>query len=215
MKAFLNKNKIFLSLYFLFLLAGIFVIARHEKGDEIIYFNSLHTPFFDEFFKRVTQLAEFPLLIFILLVVVFMSYGEGFLLSLNILLVAAAVHILKHFVFSAQIRPSVFFEGKLSLQFVEGVKILHHNSFPSGHTAAAFALFFMLSVFLKNKKWSIALFSVALLVGVSRVYLFQHFFRDVYFGSLIGVTVSVLFYLSFGQSHFYNNLTWRNKALLK
>ncbi|MES2621611.1 MAG: phosphatase PAP2 family protein [Bacteroidota bacterium] len=215
MKLFVKQNRIFLSLYLLFLIAGAVIIAVYEKGDEIVYINSLHNSFFNEFFKWTTRLAELPAMLLILLIAVFSSYGRGLLLWLNMFANFAVVQVLKKLVFADQVRPSVFFEGKMPLDFVQGLEIARYHSFPSGHTATAFALFFMLNIITKDKRWSAFLFFVALLVGVSRVYLLQHFFRDVYVGSLIGVLVPSVFYLTFGQSKFYNNLPWKNKALFR
>lgn len=215
MKLFVLQNRIFLSLYLLFLIAGGIIIAIYEKGDEIVYFNSLHTPLLNEIFKRITQLAEFPVMILILLIAVFSSYGKGLLLWVNSLFVFAGVQLFKKVVFAAEVRPSIFFEGKASLDFVQGLEIARYHSFPSGHTATAFALFFMLSILSKDKRWSFLFFTLALMVGVSRVYLLQHFFRDVYFGSLLAVTITAVFYLTFAQTKLYNNLSWKDKALLK
>ncbi len=215
MKPFIHQNKIFLALYVLFLILGGILIATMERGTEILYFNSLHTPFFNSFFKYVTQLAEAPLLLMSLVIALRFGYGKGIILSLNALLVFAVVAALKHLVFQTQVRPSVFFEGKTTLNFVQGLEVLRYNSFPSGHTAGAFGFFCMLSLLLNNKKWSAMFFALALLVAISRVYLLQHFFRDVYFGSMIGVGISSVFYLTFVRSVFYNSLHWKDKALFK
>lgn len=215
LKKFLHQNRVFLFLHLVFLIVGGILIAFYEKGDEILYFNSLHTSFFNEFFKWITRLGESPALFFILLVAVFMGYGRGLLLSLNALLVFAAVQLFKRVLFADQVRPAAFFEGKAPLDFVQGVEVFRDHSFPSGHTAAAFALFFMLNILIKDKRWSPVFFILALLVGISRVYLLQHFLRDVYFGSLLGVLITAAFYLSFGQSDFYKNLSWKDKKLLK
>jgi membrane-associated phospholipid phosphatase len=215
LKSFIIQNRIFLSLYLLYLIAGGLIIAIGEKGDDIIYINSLHTSFFNNFFRWTTQIAELPATFLILLVATLSRFGNGLLLTTNLFFVFSSVQIFKRIVFADQVRPSLFFEGKLNLDFVAGVEIARYNSFPSGHSATAFAVFFMLSILTKDKRWSYALFALALLVGVSRVYLLQHFFRDIYFGSLIGVTVSALVYLFFAQSGFYNNLSWKDKALIK
>jgi membrane-associated phospholipid phosphatase len=199
----------------LFLITGAGLIASMERGREILYFDSLHTPFFDTFFRYVTHIAEAPLLLFSLVVALRFSYGKGIILALNSCLVFAVTSALKHLVFDDQDRPSIFFAGKATLHFVPGLEILQHNSFPSGHTAGAFGLFFMLSVLIHDKRWSVLCFALPLLVGISRVYLLQHFFRDVYAGSLVGVGVGTLFYFVFVRSGFYNNLTWKDKALLK
>ena len=56
---------------------------------------------------------------------------------------------------------------------------------------------------------------LALLVGISRMYLLEHFLTDVYFGSLLGMGITAAFYLTFGESDFYRNLKWKDKALLQ
>ncbi len=213
MKNFLRNNIIFLSLYLLFLVVGAILIARYEKGDEILMFNQFHTPYGDQLFKYITRLAEAPLLFFIVIVAVRFSYGKGLLLGINALLVFAVTGLLKGLAFPDYVRPAVFFEGKQQLNFVQGVEIYRYHSFPSGHTSSAFALFFMMSILVKDKKWAPVFFTLALLVGISRVYLLEHFFHDVYAGSLIGVCVTAAFYLTFAQSSFYQNIKWKDKAL--
>ncbi|MFN8288194.1 MAG: phosphatase PAP2 family protein [Chitinophagales bacterium] len=215
MKAFLRENHFFLLMYFLFLVVGGIVLFKYEKGDEIIYFNSLHTSTLNYVFLYLTKLAELPAIILILLITLFYSYGKGLLLLANNLTVFAVVQFLKKVVFAAEVRPSLFFENKLQLDFIPGLLVLKHNSFPSGHTAGAFALFFLLSVMVKDKRWSVLFFFLALLVGVSRVYLLQHFFRDVYAGSIVAMVVSCVFWLTFAQSRFYQNLKWKDKSLFK
>lgn len=215
MKAFTKQNVIFLGLYSVFFTTGAILILAMERGNEILYFNSVHTPRLDLFFKYITQMAEAPLLLLILIITLRFSYGKGLILAINTGLVFGITSFLKHVVFHSQIRPSVFFEGKAQLHFVQGLEVLKYNSFPSGHTAGAFGLFCMLSLLIKNKSWSIVFFIFALAVGVSRVYLLQHFFRDVYAGSLVGVVTSCVFYLTFVRSGFYNRLHWKDKALFK
>lgn len=215
MRKFIQQNTLFYTLYLSFFIVGSILLLFVEKGDEIIYFNSLHTPFFDSFFKYITRLAEAPLLLFSLLIALRFSYGKGLILALNLLLIFAIVGLLKHFAFSSEVRPSVFFEGKQHLHFVPGLEILKYHSFPSGHSAGAFGFFCMLSLLVKEKRWSILFFILALLAGISRVYLLQHFFRDVYAGSFIAVFCSTIFYLTFVRSGFYNRLHWKDKAFFK
>ncbi len=214
MKQFIETNKIFLGLYLGFLLLGAFVIAAYEKGNEILYFNSLHTPFFNSFFTYITRLAEAPMFLLIMVITILFSYGKGLVLMANAGIVFCLTAFLKLMVFSEQVRPSVLFEHTHQLNFVQGVEVLRYNSFPSGHTSSAFGLFFMLSLLLNDKRWSLLFFSLALLVGISRVYLLEHFFRDVYAGSLVGVMVSAIFYLTFVRSKFYENISWRDKKLI-
>lgn len=59
------------------------------------------------------------------------------------------------------------------------------NSFPSGHTAAAFTMATVLAAYYPQFKY--AFFAIAVLVGYSRIYLGVHFPLDVLFGALVGV----------------------------
>ncbi len=76
------------------------------------------------------------------------------------------------------------------------------TSFPSGHTMSAFALATITLYFFPKKNWLSALmFVMAVLVGMSRLYLVMHFLRDVLLGSVLGVVVAIL-------------LAWAHQALV-
>jgi membrane-associated phospholipid phosphatase len=87
-------------------------------------------------------------------------------------------------------RPLAYFEGLgQQLQAVEGVELLRSaNSFPSGHTATAFAVATALVLLHPwwNRRWWLAAL-LAVLVGFSRIHLGQHFLADVWVGSMLGV----------------------------
>lgn len=76
-------------------------------------------------------------------------------------------------------------------------------SFPSGHTARAFAgftgLFLLLGLI--TKKWlkHAWIFLFPVLVALSRVFLGVHSYLDVLAGGLIGIAVAVLVYLVVGK----------------
>lgn len=71
-----------------------------------------------------------------------------------------------------------------------------YNSFPSGHTFGAFGTFALLSFYLpaRQRAWSVVFLLLALGCGYSRIYLGQHFLKDVYFGSLYGVLTACFLY---------------------
>ena len=97
------------------------------------------------------------------------------------------VNILKYFIFPMMERPSRIFPEHPSLNLLSNMNIFSENSFPSGHSASAFAVFFLLSVLFRNRWISILSFALAFLAAYARVYLFQHFPADILAGAVIGV----------------------------
>lgn len=61
-------------------------------------------------------------------------------------------------------------------------------SFPSGHTAASFAA--ATAIYAINKKWGIAAYLFAAVMGFSRLYLGVHFPTDVLGGVVVGIVAA-------------------------
>lgn len=73
------------------------------------------------------------------------------------------------------------------------VSRLHDYSFPSGHTAAAFASVTALYLAGEKKLWKPVLV-LACLIGISRLYLYVHYPTDVLGGVLAGAVSGYLGY---------------------
>ncbi len=68
------------------------------------------------------------------------------------------------------------------------ISVPHDYSFPSGHTLAAFET--AASIFFADRKWGAAFFAFAILIGLSRMYLFVHFPTDVLSGAALGIFIA-------------------------
>jgi len=172
--------------YYLFLIAGLILIIRCEKGEVLIWINENQSSFLDLFFKYWTYLGDglaFAVLIFVSLMI---SYYRVITVVVAIISQTIVMQIFKKFLFNDTVRPKLFFEHFNDFHQVTGIDIHSYGSFPSGHTATAFTIAVLLSLFIKNSYATILLMIMAILVGISRVYLLQHFFIDIYFGSIVG-----------------------------
>ena len=70
----------------------------------------------------------------------------------------------------------------------DGERKRSNSSFPSGHSATAFALAWVLAA--RWRRASVVFFGLAALVAFSRMYLHRHFLSDVVAGAVIGMATA-------------------------
>lgn len=174
----------------------IFMMAT-DHGSILIWVNEHRNDVFDAVFPYVTFIGDWVTLLIVGLALLFYRWRVSviFLLSTASMLMISS--FLKWVVFPNVPRPSVFFEGTTTLKPLEGIILNTLYSFPSGHTMAAFMMATFLALFVNNKKLSALLLFAAVLTAVSRIYLLQHFLRDVLAGSIIGVLIALVMVFSF------------------
>ena len=78
-------------------------------------------------------------------------------------------------------------------------------SFPSGHSGSSFAA--ATAIFLWNKKWGIPALVLAMIVALSRVYLFVHYPTDVMVGAVFGALCAVAVYFVFKKFNLHTKLS--------
>jgi membrane-associated phospholipid phosphatase len=199
MRQILQDNRWFFLFFALWLsVIGYFLIIN-EKGDALLFFNQNHSPFWNTFFIYATKLGEEGIYILTILGSLFIRFRYSILFLLTGGLVAVLSFLAKQF-FKYD-RPFTFFDKQglaETIDFIDGVYILKGTtSFPSGHTMSAFAVYSLLVLLLPiaHKKWmALPLLLIAVLVGISRIYLVHHFLMDVCLGSVLGLMVAVLVY---------------------
>ena len=189
----LSKQKVFLALFLLAFIAMGTLLFFVPKADLHLLLNRYHSPNLDVFILHYSDIVKWlPIVVGIALFLYKFWYGAFF--ASNVLLVTLIVQPIKTLVNAP--RPITFFTA-LNLQdllpIVEGLKLHAWRSFPSGHTANFFLLFFTLSILValhyRGRKvviFNALFFFLALLGGYSRIYLSQHFTNDVWIGMFIG-----------------------------
>lgn len=166
-----------------------------EKGDVTLWLNMHNTPLLDLFFKWVTYVGTLWLCVPVVLWFLYKEKVKGYLLIAGYAIAGIIIHLIKRVLVEPNFRPFWGLKGKFHQ--VEGVEIKKLYSFPSGHTGTAFLMFLFLSLMSKNKIWGGLFLVSAMLVAISRMYLYQHFFQDTVMGSFIGVVVMTTLYYVF------------------
>lgn len=192
-----RKNAYFFLPFLLWLLAGGVIQSSLTREELFTAINHNCSDWADVVMTAFTYLGDGLFYAIVLLCFLLTQRYRQFFIGLaSILLVAVLVQLIKHQVDAP--RPLAYFPSKAMIHMVSWVPVHSYNSFPSGHSAAAFSLFCYLSLInKKSKMWGLLFAALAMIAAYSRIYLAQHFFIDVYAGSVIGVFSSFLVYSLF------------------
>lgn len=211
--SFIRKQSAFFIPVLLYFFTGVILLFLLDKGDLIRFFSDNRTEFWNTFFKYGTQLGEEYTYLISFIVLLFIRFRFALFLPLVAGLTAVLSISLKSFL--AHPRPKPWFTAlNEELTYVADVyvNVSMTSSFPSGHTFSGFAVFGFLAL-ISDRAWLKALFaSCAIIVGVSRVYLVQHFLEDVVFGAFLGTALAIgLYWLQSKLSD--DSSKWWNKNL--
>jgi membrane-associated phospholipid phosphatase len=187
--------KAFLGIFIFYEVVGWFFVGSTERLDQLLLINGANNAIADIVFQGFTSIAEVVLPV--LFLIYLFRFRKEFALPYvySYALSTGLIQALKHFVFTDALRPLAYFASSgLQWHIVPGLLISEFNSMPSGHTGAAFFMFFWVAVLLQRFHWGMIAGIIAVGVAYSRVYLFQHFPVDTLVGAAIGVGSSALFY---------------------
>lgn len=200
MSRLLRSNLYFLLPYLLFAVLGGIILLSYTKREIHLAVNGHYSSAGDIIFYGFTQLGDGLVAALVGIVVLWRWRRQGLALAGAMLGGMAIAQVLKHVFFSHEPRPKLYFESiSEKIRLVPDFNNYIYDSFPSGHTTQAFALCCSIAFMLPQRyNWAkFLLFCTALSIGYSRMYLSQHFFRDVYFGALIGTSMAILFFTLF------------------
>ncbi len=203
--------------YFFLLVCASWVVGAawlwcREQGDAVLFFSQHRSEWADALFVWGTRLGEPPAYVLMGLLLAFRSLRAA--LSLPVAGAATTVVSMVLKWSFGHDRPVAWFQKmrpEEALTFVDGVQVYAGaTSFPSGHSMSAFALFTLAALWGSGRAlWQICCFSLALLVGVSRIYLAQHFLQDVLVGSILGLALGVAVYAACAKWQGPPWLEWR------
>jgi len=205
MKLFFKQNGFYLFVYVLVLAVLGYILLHHGKVQIHLVINAwVGNPVWDSFFKYITHVGDGLVAFIIAFVLLFVNVRKSVYILASYLGAAVISSFLKYVLYPDTFRPHAtfgYFIRDFKLHEVEGVEMASIRSFPSGHALSSFALFFCLMFMTKNQALKALFFLLAFISSFSRLYLSQHWLIDVYVGSMIGVSFSLLFYAVFYNSN--------------
>lgn len=189
----LKNNRVFLLSLAIVWLSSFVLVITNSKLNQMEWINTHNSQLADTLFLGATQLGEGGFFVLIIIGCLFVKIEYSVMFTLAFIISTICSQGLK-MLFHTD-RPLAFFEKiNHSWHFVDGVEVHIANSFPSGHTTTAFAIFTLIAFIGSNKKISPLWIVVASLTGYSRSYLFQHFPEDILGGAIVGVVSSTVAY---------------------
>ena len=224
----IQRNSIFLGLSLILIVVLGLALLYIPQGELHLLLCDRHSPARDIFYTYYTRVAEwFPYLVCMGLLV-FGRIGEGVLATSAMVLSSLTTQVLKHIVNAP--RPLTWFGEHMpdvQLPLVEGVRTNYWFSFPSGHTTSFFALALVVCMIYTRRTRETRqtrnpritsgivqglLFFLAALGGYSRIYLSQHFARDVFAGMIVGIVITAICYVVFYR---FEDQKWFNYRLFQ
>ena len=150
----------------------------------------IQNPLLDRIMVFFTSLGDNGIIWIILLIVLLSgkkTRNKGVVLLITVITVFILTNYLKEEYH--RVRPYEY------MNFIPKVKTSGTSSFPSAHSAVAFAVFGV--YYFYNLRYKYVIGVIALIIAVSRFYLEVHYLSDVLAGIALGLTVSyILFHVN-------------------
>ena len=150
----------------------------------------IQNPLLDKIMVFFTSLGDNGIIWIILLIVLLSgkkTRNKGVVLLITVITVFILTNYLKEEFH--RVRPYEY------MNFIPKVKTSETSSFPSAHSAVAFAVFGV--YYFYNLRYKYVIGVIALIIAVSRFYLEVHYLSDVLAGIALGLTVSyILFHVN-------------------
>ena len=150
----------------------------------------IQNPLLDKIMVFFTSLGDNGI-IWIILLIVLLSGKKTRNKGVVLLITVITVYILTNYLKEEfhRVRPYEY------MNFIPKVKTSGTSSFPSAHSAVAFAVFGV--YYFYNLRYKYVIGVIALIIAVSRFYLEVHYLSDVLAGIALGLTVSyILFHVN-------------------
>lgn len=195
--------------YIALITIGLIPLVLFDNMDLFMKINKYHNPILDKFFYYVSFLGNGFLYVGLFFILILLKVNNRPLLGagIGLTITAIIVKFMKLYLFKSKLRPFNIIPINFDIHLSKNFSLNSEASFPSGHSAVIFSMVCFIILLLNLKSyWNIIFFILAILVAYSRIYLGHHFYRDVYFGALIGGLSTIMSYLYINSLQIYSKL---------
>jgi membrane-associated phospholipid phosphatase len=203
-------HRFFLILYWSLVLAGLALWLAFTSPSIVLAINAHQNALLTSFLSYYTHVGDGLFCIALIVLLFFINRKTAFITLVCFLVSSGIAQLVKNY-YGTVPRPANYFSIiHVPFQIPAGVTALQWQSFPSGHTVSAFVMALLL-VALSKKKWLQVLWLLAAItVGFSRMYLGQHFYRDVFVGMVLGIEIAsfVLYCFHRWGDRYVNNIAF-------
>ncbi len=192
--------RLFLILYALFFIVGALIILLTRRGDVVLLINKYSRVEWDSTIEFITDIGLGGYMAMAASLLVFYKLRYAATGLLNLLVIGIFTNTLKELFKGIFTRPLHYFLYDDFTRFIYTADINYFSTFPSGHSMTIFGMLAFFAFLVNRRAISAILFTLAVLIGFSRIYLLQHFFLDVYAGAFLGIC-SLLITLWFTEKY--------------
>lgn len=164
-----------------------------------LFLNSLNTSWLDPIMSILSSFWIWYIIVVLFIFFIYLKFKKSFWKPLVVAIICFALtdqssNLIKHSV--KRYRPSHNVEISNKVHIVNNYKGGLY-SFVSGHACNSFGLALITLLFIKNKKWSIFVFTWACLVSYSRIYVGVHYPSDLLFGAILGICIAYIVFKTY------------------
>jgi len=189
----IRENVAFLTPFSILAILFTAVVLQTDQLELHLRTNRWHTPFADTIMPLITFLGDGIFVGIVVLLLSLYKLKSGLALLIASLVNSLSTQVLKREIFE-HFRPAHYLEHHPDFLAIPGVDLAYQFSFPSGHTSAAFCLYFALALMFRTASAKVLMLLLAAAVGASRIYLNLHFLEDVVAGAVHGVFWAILIF---------------------
>lgn len=186
------RTKWFLLPYSFMATIALIALLAIDKGKEVLLINSVSVEWLDSFFLVVTDIGLGGFVALVAALLLFCNFRWSILLFVSLGWTGILTYLFKRIMFTGETRPLHYFYYADFPRFLHDAPLIYYNSFPSGHTMTIFAFCTIIAYLSGRPSISFIALLLATLVGISRIYLLQHFGADVLAGSFLGILAALI-----------------------